>query len=91
MRVLVTGANGKLGRGVVADLLAHDVDVVATDALGPAGHLSDLGVPLVHADLTDLGEPRWTSWPASRRSSTSRTSRRPAWRPRRPPSRATRP
>jgi nucleoside-diphosphate-sugar epimerase len=56
MRVLVTGANGKLGRGVVAELLAHDVDVVATDALGPAGHLSDLGVPLMHADLTDLGE-----------------------------------
>ena len=55
MRVLVTGANGKLGRGVVADLLGHDIDVVATDALGRAGHLSDLGVPLVHADLTDLG------------------------------------
>ncbi len=55
MRVLVTGANGKLGRGVVTDLLAHDFDVVATDALGPAGHLSDLGVPLLHADLTDLG------------------------------------
>jgi nucleoside-diphosphate-sugar epimerase len=56
MRVLVTGANGKLGRGVVADLLAHEVDVVASDALGPPGHLSDLGVPLIHADLTDLGE-----------------------------------
>jgi len=56
MRVLVTGANGKLGRGVVTDLLAHDLDVVATDALGPPGHLSDLGVPLVHADLTDLGQ-----------------------------------
>lgn len=56
MRVLVTGANGKLGRGVVADLLAHDVHVVATDVLGPAGHLSDLGVPLMHADLTDLGQ-----------------------------------
>jgi nucleoside-diphosphate-sugar epimerase len=56
MRVLVTGANGKLGRGVVADLLAHDVAVVATDTLGPPGHLSDLGVPLIHADLTDLGQ-----------------------------------
>ncbi len=56
MRVLVTGANGKLGRGVVGDLRAHDVDVVATDVLGPAGHLSDLGVPLMHADLTDLGQ-----------------------------------
>ncbi|MCY7417795.1 MAG: NAD(P)-dependent oxidoreductase [Chloroflexi bacterium] len=56
MRVLVTGANGKLGRGVVADLLAHEVDVVATDATGSPGHLSDIGVPLVHADLTDLGQ-----------------------------------
>jgi len=56
MRVLVTGANGKLGRGVVTDLLAHDLDVVATDAVGPPGHLSDLGVPLLHADLTDLGQ-----------------------------------
>jgi nucleoside-diphosphate-sugar epimerase len=56
MRVLVTGANGKLGRGVVTDLLSHGLDVVATDAVGPAGHLSDLGVPLVHADLTDLGQ-----------------------------------
>jgi len=56
MRVLVTGANGKLGRGVVADLLAHDVDVVATDAAGRPGHLSDLGVPLLLADLTDLGQ-----------------------------------
>jgi nucleoside-diphosphate-sugar epimerase len=56
MRVLVTGANGKLGRGVVAELLAHDVDIVATDSVGPAGHLSDLGVPLMLADLTDLGQ-----------------------------------
>lgn len=56
MRVLVTGANGKLGRGVVADLLAHDIDVVATDATGLPGHLSDIGVSMVHADLTDLGQ-----------------------------------
>ena len=56
MRVLVTGANGKLGRGVVAELLAHELDVVATDAVGAAGHLSELGVPLLHADLTDLGQ-----------------------------------
>ncbi|MBX3031274.1 MAG: NAD(P)-dependent oxidoreductase [Chloroflexi bacterium] len=56
MRVCVTGANGKLGRGVVAELLAHDHDVVATDAVGAPGHLSDLGVPLAHADLTDLGQ-----------------------------------
>src|SRR4051812_48632605 len=56
MRVLVTGANGKLGRGVVADLLAHEMDVVATDAIGLPGHLSDVGAPMVHADLTDLGQ-----------------------------------
>jgi nucleoside-diphosphate-sugar epimerase len=56
MRVCVTGANGKLGRGVVADLLAHDHEVVATDAVGAPGHLSELAVPLLHADLTALGE-----------------------------------
>ena len=56
MRVCVTGANGKLGRGVVDDLLVHDHDVVATDVAGAPGHLSELPVPLAHADLTDLGQ-----------------------------------
>ncbi len=56
MRVCVTGANGKLGRGVVAELLAHDHEVVATDVGGAPGHLSELAVPLAHADLTDLGQ-----------------------------------
>jgi nucleoside-diphosphate-sugar epimerase len=56
MRVCVTGANGKLGRGVVDELLAHDHDVIATDVAGASGHLSDLPVPLAHADLTDLGQ-----------------------------------
>jgi nucleoside-diphosphate-sugar epimerase len=56
MRVCVTGANGKLGRGVVDDLLAQGHEVVATDAVGAPGHLSELAVPLVHADLTELGE-----------------------------------
>lgn len=56
MRVCVTGANGKLGRGVVEDLLAHGHDVVATDVGGAPGHLSELAVPLAHADLTDLGQ-----------------------------------
>jgi nucleoside-diphosphate-sugar epimerase len=56
MRVCVTGANGKLGRGVVEELLAHDHEVVATDVVGAPGHLSELAVPLAHADLTDLGQ-----------------------------------
>jgi nucleoside-diphosphate-sugar epimerase len=55
-RILVTGANGKTGRVVVADLLAHGHDVVATDAVGKAGHLSDLGTPMIVADLTDYGQ-----------------------------------
>jgi len=55
-RILVTGANGKTGRVVVADLLAHGHDVVATDAVGKAGHLSDLGTPMLVADLTDYGQ-----------------------------------
>ncbi len=56
MRVCVTGANGKLGRGVVEELLAHDHEVMATDVAGATGHLSELAVPLAHADLTDLGQ-----------------------------------
>lgn len=56
MRVCVTGANGKLGRGVVEELLAHGHAVVATDVSGAPGHLSQLAVPLAHADLTDLGQ-----------------------------------
>jgi nucleoside-diphosphate-sugar epimerase len=56
-RIVVTGANGKTGRVVVADLLEHGHEVVATDAVGPAGHLSipELGVPLLVADLTEYG------------------------------------
>ncbi|WP_238006042.1 NAD(P)-dependent oxidoreductase [Dactylosporangium sp. AC04546] len=55
-RIVVTGASGKTGRVVVADLLAHGHYVVATDAVGKAGHLSDLGTPLLIADLTDYGQ-----------------------------------
>lgn len=52
-RVCVTGASGKAGRAVVADLLDHDVEVRATDvAAAPA----DLGTPLLRADLTDYGQ-----------------------------------
>ncbi len=55
-RIVVTGAHGKTGRAVVADLLAHGHHVVATDAVGRAGHLSELGTPMVVADLTDHGQ-----------------------------------
>ncbi|MET7424679.1 NAD(P)-dependent oxidoreductase [Dactylosporangium sp. NPDC005555] len=55
-RIVVTGAHGKTGRAVVADLLAHGHHVVATDAVGRAGHLSELGTPMVVADLTHYGQ-----------------------------------
>lgn len=55
-RIVVTGAHGKTGRAVVTDLLAHGHHVVATDAVGRAGHLSELGTPMVVADLTDYGQ-----------------------------------
>ena len=56
--VTVTGAWGKAGRAVVADLLEHGYRVVATDLAGPPGwDAADvLGTELVIADLTDHGE-----------------------------------
>ncbi|GAA4960785.1 NAD(P)-dependent oxidoreductase [Kineococcus glutinatus] len=51
--VCVTGASGKVGRAVVADLLAHGYRVRATDQLPPA--VPD-GVPFLRADLTDFGQ-----------------------------------
>jgi nucleoside-diphosphate-sugar epimerase len=53
VKVCVTGASGKAGRAVVADLVQQGYDVVATDvAAAPPG----LGVPLLRADLTDYGQ-----------------------------------
>jgi len=54
--VAVTGAFGKAGRGVVTELLAHGYTVQASDVVGPAGGDSQLGVELMHADLTDYGQ-----------------------------------
>lgn len=54
--VAVTGAYGKAGRAVVADLLEHGYEVLATDLTGPAGDQNDLGTGLVLADLTDFGQ-----------------------------------
>jgi nucleoside-diphosphate-sugar epimerase len=52
-RICVTGASGKAGRAVVADLVEHGHWVIATDLVAPA---EDLGVPVLRADLTDYGQ-----------------------------------
>jgi nucleoside-diphosphate-sugar epimerase len=53
MKVCVTGAIGKAGRAVVAELREHGHQVIATDLVAPAG-----GRPhwLLLADLTDYGQ-----------------------------------
>ena len=56
MRITVTGAYGKAGRAVVADLLEHGHEVAATDLVGPPGAEAGLGADLVIADLTDYGQ-----------------------------------
>jgi len=55
-KVAVTGANGKAGRAVVADLLAHGYEVLASDLAGPVSVDSDLGTEMIRADLTDYGQ-----------------------------------
>jgi nucleoside-diphosphate-sugar epimerase len=52
MRVAVTGGSGKLGRVVVADLLAHGYDVVDLDIQPPR----DPAVSYTRIDLTDYGQ-----------------------------------
>jgi len=52
-KVCVTGASGRAGKFTVAELLAHDYQVVATDVVLPR---QDLGVPVLRADLTDYGQ-----------------------------------
>ena len=55
MKVCVTGASGKAGRAVVADLLEHGHEVMATDVtVPPAGRLGEAS--FVQADLTDFGQ-----------------------------------
>ncbi|WP_433435959.1 NAD-dependent epimerase/dehydratase family protein [Nonomuraea sp. CA-141351] len=50
-KICVTGAAGKAGRAVVADLLDHGHEVVATDMVP---HRTT--VPVLQADLTDYGQ-----------------------------------
>jgi nucleoside-diphosphate-sugar epimerase len=52
MRVAVTGGSGKLGRAVVAELLAHRYDVVNLD-LVPS---EDRRAPFTRVDFTDFGQ-----------------------------------
>ncbi len=57
--VAVTGATGKTGRVVVADLVEHGHEVLAVDvAVGPADRAwaNALGITLLRADLTDYGQ-----------------------------------
>ncbi len=53
MLIAVTGSSGKLGRAVVADLLAHDHQVLALDRTPPA---QDSGADFLPVDLTDFGQ-----------------------------------
>jgi nucleoside-diphosphate-sugar epimerase len=52
LKVVVTGASGKAGRAVVRDLLEHEHDVFAVDAVPPA----DSAAASLLADLTDFGQ-----------------------------------
>lgn len=52
MRVAVTGGSGKLGRAVVADLLAHGYDVVNLDIQPPR----DPAGEFTRIDFTDFGQ-----------------------------------
>jgi nucleoside-diphosphate-sugar epimerase len=55
MKICVTGASGRAGRAVVADLMAHGHHVISTDLRKPVP--SDLGEPeFLIADLTDYGQ-----------------------------------
>lgn len=57
MKVLVTGARGKVGRAAVEALLDHGHDVVATDLMRPSfERKGQREVPYVMADLTDAGD-----------------------------------
>jgi nucleoside-diphosphate-sugar epimerase len=51
-RVAVTGGSGKLGRAVVAELIAHGYEVTTLDAAAPR----EPAGPFTRVDLTDYGQ-----------------------------------
>ncbi|WP_218974876.1 NAD-dependent epimerase/dehydratase family protein, partial [Streptomyces sp. NP160] len=58
MHIAVTGGSGKLGRVVVADLVAHGHTVVNLDQAPPPGGPTALpeGARFLRTDLTDHGQ-----------------------------------
>jgi len=56
MRVVVTGARGKVGRTAVAELAGHGHEVIATDLQSPTYERGEEEAPrYIRADLTDAG------------------------------------
>jgi UDP-glucose 4-epimerase len=53
-RVLVTGASGGLGQAVIAELLAHDYDVVGADRRSPA--VKQPEVQFAEIELAEIGQ-----------------------------------
>jgi nucleoside-diphosphate-sugar epimerase len=51
-KIVVTGAAGKAGRAVVAELLARGYDILGVDRTVPA----ERAAPFLQADVTDLGQ-----------------------------------
>ena len=54
MKILVTGANWYLGKGVVKQLLDDGIEVIATDI---RGNLIDAKAQIMIANLFDIKEP----------------------------------